>query len=131
VISVAYVALLSEHDQAPRAGDDAADARWWPAHSPPSLAFDHDLILDLALERLRARTLRDPADVALLPRMFRLHELHSSYQSIIGERIDWPEISQRMLSSGLVEPAPDESSDDTGCGGLYRFRADTGAGPGG
>jgi 8-oxo-dGTP diphosphatase len=58
VITVAYMAFL-DPDQArslhPRGGDDAAEARWWDACKPPPLAFDHDQILNYALEQLRAQ----------------------------------------------------------------------------
>ncbi len=37
----------------PRAGDDAADARWVPLSAARGLAFDHDLILAESLRRLR------------------------------------------------------------------------------
>jgi len=59
VITIAYMALL-DPEQArtlhPRGGDDAAEARWWDACKPPPLAFDHDQILNYALERLRVRS---------------------------------------------------------------------------
>lgn len=37
-----------------RGGDDAAEARWFPARAPPPLAFDHGKILRDALRRRRA-----------------------------------------------------------------------------
>ena len=36
-----------------KGSDDASDARWFPVSSPPSLAFDHDIILGDALSRLK------------------------------------------------------------------------------
>ena len=49
VVSVAYFALVNLADHTTRASTDAADARWFPAASPPALAFDHDDILKMAL----------------------------------------------------------------------------------
>lgn len=33
--------------------DDAAQARWFPIDSIPSLAFDHEKILAMALEKIK------------------------------------------------------------------------------
>lgn len=43
-ITVVYHALLNNVTQAV-AGDDAAEAQWFPIHDLPELAFDHDQII--------------------------------------------------------------------------------------
>ena len=50
-VSVAFFGLLDERIQA-NAADDAADVRWHSALRPPKLAFDHEKILSVALERV-------------------------------------------------------------------------------
>ena len=58
VITIVYMALI-DPEQArsfhPRGGDDAAEARWWDVCKLPPLAFDHEQILNYALEQLRPR----------------------------------------------------------------------------
>ena len=51
VISVAFIGGVGERVGAV-AGDDAAEARWWPVSHLPPLAFDHGRIVAAALERL-------------------------------------------------------------------------------
>ena len=54
-VSVAFLGSV-ESEAAVRAGDDAAEARWWPVEDLPPLAFDHDRIIAAALEcRARCR----------------------------------------------------------------------------
>jgi 8-oxo-dGTP diphosphatase len=50
-IGVAFLALL-ENRPCPQAGDDAAEARWFPIDGLPDLAFDHDDIMKTALSRI-------------------------------------------------------------------------------
>lgn len=52
VVSVAFWTWL-EGEVRVQADDDAADARWWSLDALPELAFDHRLILQTALERIR------------------------------------------------------------------------------
>ena len=53
VVSVAYLTLVrADRLEPPRAGDDAADIRWFDIDDLPSLAFDHAEIIALARRRL-------------------------------------------------------------------------------
>jgi 8-oxo-dGTP diphosphatase len=50
-VSVVFAALLDEQAQ-PAPADDAAAAAWHSALTPPALAFDHNSILRVAVERI-------------------------------------------------------------------------------
>ena len=54
-ISIAYLAMLSGPPPVHRAGDDAAEANWLPIDDLPELAFDHELILRTAIQRVGPR----------------------------------------------------------------------------
>lgn len=49
VVSVAYMADVTDLDVTVRAGDDAASAEWVRIGNADGLAFDHDSILDAAI----------------------------------------------------------------------------------
>jgi len=53
VISVAYYALVNLPDHQVRAATDARDAAWFSIAEVPGLAFDHDHILEVALQKLK------------------------------------------------------------------------------
>lgn len=105
VITVAYLALLPPDRTTVRAGDDAADARWWSVHNLPPLAFDHDRILACALERLR-RQLEHPATLSgLLPETFTLSQLQSVYRVIWGERMSESRLRYLIRTMGIFQEA--------------------------
>ena len=63
-VSVAYVGFPGEEVPTVTAGDDAAEAQWYPVDSlPEKLAFDHRSIVTLAQQRWAEaqRRRRDPA----------------------------------------------------------------------
>jgi 8-oxo-dGTP diphosphatase len=51
-VSVVFWAWVDQSLPAARAGDDAAQAAWWPLTALPSLAFDHAEILQTVRERI-------------------------------------------------------------------------------
>jgi 8-oxo-dGTP diphosphatase len=53
VITVAYFALVNPTDHAPRAASDAKKVAWFAVDALPELAFDHQHIVNVALERVR------------------------------------------------------------------------------
>jgi len=50
-ITIAYYAVVEKSEVV--GADDASQARWFPIDLIPSLAFDHDKILQMALEEIK------------------------------------------------------------------------------
>lgn len=55
VVSVAYYALVNIAEHPIHAASDAREAAWFGIHELPNLAFDHNEILEMALQRLRGK----------------------------------------------------------------------------
>ena len=109
VITIAYMALVRKGDV--QGGDDAADARWFPVTSVPPLAFDHDRILRIALERLKEQIHFHPVGFELLPEVFTLSQLQALYEAILGVRFDRRNFAAKMLKLGLIQPTGDRPAD--------------------
>ena len=113
VVSVAYFGLVrpSKVD----AGDDAAQAQWWDANELPDLAFDHQEIVAVARERLRAKIRYQPIGFELLPPKFTLGELQKLYENILGRALDKRNFRKAVLRLGMLRELEEFSQ-----GGAHR-----------
>lgn len=80
VVTVAYYALAKLSDHRIKATTDARDAAWFPLSDLPKLAFDHDMILEAALNRLKEKVRFQPIGFELLPQLFKLSALQRVYE---------------------------------------------------
>lgn len=110
VVSTAYLALLPRLPEAV-AGSDAAEATWLPvrADGPPlggeSLAFDHDEILALGLERARAKLEYSPLATAFCEPEFTVAELRRVYECVWGQPLDPRNFHRKVTGTeGFLEP---------------------------
>lgn len=126
VITVSYFALLSA-DQAARlelrGQDDATAVRWWSMYDLPGLAFDHDRILQYALQRLRWKLEWTALGFLLLPAEFTLSELQKVYETVLNEPIDKRNFRRKMLAAGVLEETGRIRQGDHRPAKLYRFTA--------
>ena len=123
VITVAHYALVRLSEV--KGGDDAARAQWFAQSDIPSLAFDHDRILRMALTRLKERICFEPIGFELLPEVFTMSELQNLYEAILGVKFDRRNFYNKMLKLGILaeaEPRPENASRRTPS--KYRFNAE-------
>lgn len=112
VISTGYLALVPNLPD-PVAGDDAAQARFFPVKdilSPEDdsdsieLAFDHKQILLDGLERARGKLEYTPLATTFLEEPFTLADLRRVYEAVWGEKLHAGNFRRKILSSqNLVE----------------------------
>lgn len=123
VITVAHYALVRLSEV--KGGDDAATARWFAQDEIPSLAFDHDRILRMAINCLKERICFEPIGFELLPEVFTMTELQNLYEAILGVKFDRRNFYNKMLKLGILseaEPRPEGASRRTPT--KYRFNSE-------
>ena len=124
IVTVAYFALVSPDRVPPLAGSDAAEAQWWPAtKTPQPLAFDHQVILTVALDRVRGKLSYTNIGFELLPQKFTLSQLQRVHEAILGETLDKRNFRKRVDALGVVRPLNESMRDGTGRPAqLFTFR---------
>lgn len=94
VISTAYIALVSASKIKLHAGDDAMEAAWFEVNTlladleeQDLLAFDHEDILRLALQRLRGKLYYSNVAFQLVNDTFTFKELQNVYEQILNKTV--------------------------------------------
>lgn len=111
-ITIAHYALVKKSEV--KGADDAAQAKWFPVGKIPSLAFDHDRILRVALKVLREKIHFEPVGFELLPQVFTMPQLQDLYESILDVKFDRRNFSNKMqkleilteVEDGLIRKGP-------------------------
>ena len=104
VITLAWYALVKPSKVV--GGDDAEKAAWFPIDDLPPLAFDHEKILDAAMERLRRDIYFQPVGFELLDDEFTMPDLQRLYEIILGTEFDRRNFQRKMLASGILKEYP-------------------------
>jgi len=120
VISIAHYALVTSERLTIQAGDDASDARWFlikdnrktgkveavplEGGSPVKLAFDHQQIVQTAMDRIRGKLDYVPIGFQLLPEKFTLSELQTVHEAILNQPLDKRNFRASVMRDGLVKP---------------------------
>lgn len=122
VVTVAYYGLVKLGDHRIKAATDARDAAWFAVTESRNLAFDHDRILAVALERLKGKVRYQPVGFELLPQQFTLSQLQRLYETILEKPLDKRNFRKKILGMDFLV-ASDEVEKDVAhrAARLYRF----------
>ncbi|MBD0284005.1 MAG: NUDIX hydrolase [Flavisolibacter sp.] len=121
VITTAYYSLIDikKHNTGPTENE----LHWHKVSEAKELAFDHKLILDTCLCRLREEIMEQPIVFNLLPEKFSLRELQDLYEAILGVSLDRRNFRKRiMLKDWLVDLNEMEEDVPHRPGKLYKLK---------
>lgn len=104
VITVAYMALVKMEEFSPEASLLVERVFWRNIEDMPVLAFDHNVILADALERLRDDFVNYKTGFELLPEKFTLGHIQRLYEIILGKDLDKRNFRKKILKEKLVAP---------------------------
>lgn len=80
-----------------------SDASWFPIDKIPSLAYDHNEILQDCLNCLKQKIISTDILKSLFPDGFTIPEIQKTYESILGVKYDRRNFRKKLLSLDIIE----------------------------
>ncbi len=124
IISVAYFGIVKTSEfKRLHADTDAEEAQWFHIKELPQLAFDHQQILDIAIERLRGKIVYQPIGFELLDKKFPFSDLENLYSTLLDRPIDRRNFKKKVMHLGILDKL-EEKAKSTGSGrpgNLFQF----------
>ncbi|KAA5539114.1 NUDIX hydrolase [Adhaeribacter rhizoryzae] len=121
-VSIGYYALVEYSKVNPTPDLFTDECQWWEIKEIPNLLFDHNQIVEAALQALRQQINWQPIGLNLLPEQFTMPELQRLYEAILNRPLDPRNFHRKILSLNILERFPERRK-----GGafkspyLYRF----------
>ncbi len=101
-VTVGYYALVNHSKVKPLPDIFSDECQWWDIKVVPKLLYDHNEILNKALETLRSDLFYHPVGYNLLPEKFTMPDLQRLYETILGQPIDRRNFQKKILSLNVL-----------------------------
>lgn len=121
-VSVTYMGLGRSIE--PELSAATENPRFFPVKDLPELAYDHNDIIEYALERLSSKASYSNAPFALMPESFTLSQLQTAYEAVLGHPLDKRNFRKKLSQLDMVEPTGESQRDGAHRpASLYRFKS--------
>ena len=120
-ISIAYYALIdiASHEREPI---KLNSANWVAVKKIPPLIFDHERMVQRAINRLRYRASTKPIGFELLPSKFTMRQLQTLYESILDQKLDKRNFINKVNALDILIKLPEKDMGSSRKGSyLYQF----------
>jgi len=122
VVSVAYFGLIKPSAFNIVASTDAEEVKWFNIIDLPTLSFDHDEIVKLAIKRLQGKITYEPIGFELLDNKFPFSDLEKLYTTLLGRAIDRRNFRKKILKLNILDELDEKVSKGSGRpANLFKF----------
>jgi ADP-ribose pyrophosphatase YjhB (NUDIX family) len=124
-ISTGYYALVDFKEAQPIADFLSDSCRWYDIHHLPTLLWDHEHIIQKALESLRENIDHRAVGLNLLDDEFTMRELRNLYETILDKELNRSGFHRKMINSGRLDRIGKKNTGKAHRSPyLYRFNTD-------
>ena len=101
-ITTGYLSLVNINECKPKPDIMSSKCEWVPLNKLPKLTFDHNYIVEKALERLKVHINYLPIGRTLLSEKFTMKDLQKLYESILQNKLDRGNFQRKMLKLKML-----------------------------
>lgn len=117
VVTIAYYSLIKIAESS-----ITEKTIWHPVNELPELIFDHNQIINKALETIRREIRTEPLCFELLPKKFTIRQMQVLYEAVLGERLDNRNFRKKIRPMEFLIPLPEKEREvNHKPAQLYRF----------
>ncbi|MBX9851270.1 MAG: NUDIX hydrolase [Cytophagaceae bacterium] len=102
VITVPFYALVKPENYRLNPSSYASDAYWCDIDRLPILAFDHDEIINAALDALKRDVRLKPIGFELLPEKFTMKDLQDFFEAVLEEKLDRRNFRRKIKGAKIL-----------------------------
>lgn len=102
-ITVGYLSLLDIRNSKPSPDYLSESCAWKALKSLSDLIYDHNKIVDKALEQIRNQINYLPIGISLLPEKFTMKEYQILYEEILQKKLDRANFQKKILKLGFLD----------------------------
>lgn len=124
MIAVGYIGIVDK-DKLEILKDTlkTSDSDWYPIDMIPTLAYDHNIILNEAIDVLKKRLNETDLLSNLYPNGFTMPEIQKIYESILDVKFDRRNFRKKLLSLDIIEETNKvEKFDGNKPAKIYKFK---------
>jgi 8-oxo-dGTP diphosphatase len=121
VVSVGYMALVADPARIAKPASKYARGEWFEVSTLPPLAYDHALMAEYGVTRLKSKLEYSNIAYNLLPEVFTFAQFEALYELILARPIDRRNFRRRILAMGLLRKLPSKLRGAHRPAALYSF----------
>lgn len=103
IISTAYMALVTKENLLLKSWSRDWLIKCFPVNSLPKLWFDHKMIIEYAVKRLKSKLWYTNIAQYILPEKFTFTQLQNVYEIVLNQEFDVRNFRKKINSLGIIE----------------------------
>ncbi len=104
MVAIGFIGIIdSKRVNILRKSRNTSDADWFPIDKIPKLGYDHNEILNCAIEELKKDIINSNILKNLFPDGITIPELQKTYEAILNKKFDRRNFRKKILSLNLLE----------------------------